>query len=79
MTSSKMMQFLKDAEEKYPNFAAQREKAIASVAATPDDGDADAIVHRGYIVDTDDDSLFSSTEEVDEYLSVIAEFHKSEA
>ena len=65
------------------HFLCRREQRIVfsvdDVTAMDNRINVDAIVHRGYIVDAEDDSLFSSTEEVDEYLSVIAEFHKSEA
>lgn len=77
MTDSKMMQFLQDTEAKNPKFAEYRKKAIASVATTEEDGDADSIVYRGYIVCADDESLFSTKNEVDEYLSIISKFHKS--
>lgn len=79
MTDSKMMQFLNDAEKKHPKFAEYRNKAIASVATTDEDGDADSIVYRGYIVCADDESLFASKKEVDEYLNIISEFHNANA
>lgn len=75
MTESPILKFLHDAEEANPKFAEYRKKAAASAAVFEETSeDDDVTLYRGYVVDADDASVFQAQAEVDEYLTILADF-----
>lgn len=73
MATSKILQELERRIANDNEFAQLRNKAVSSLALTVDDTYDDSSVYKGYIIDTNDSSVFQSKEEIDKYVSVLDE------